>query len=150
MASQHEIARHLDVSVTRLRQLIAGRSLPKSGTLDEYRSAYLRRLTAVAADRSRGSLAEERAKLTAKQAEKLDLELTALRFSLMPARELPEALSIWAHVVASHLRTIPPAVGRDLGPEAERLMGEHIDRVLNALKDEMRERGIPETEADSL
>src|SRR5215208_1553967 len=84
-ATRTAVARHLDLSVQRVRTLIRNGVLPMKGTLDEYRIAYIRWLRVAATGHAleggkvsadgRLDLTAERAKLTRAQTEKTEIEV---------------------------------------------------------------------------
>jgi hypothetical protein len=82
MATQLEIARHIDVSARRVRQLAEEGVIKKGDTLDNIRVSYIRRLRAIAAGRESrdgADLVGERARLTVVLRERAELELAIRR-----------------------------------------------------------------------
>ena len=116
MATQDEIAAHIDVGVRHVRRLLAAGVLPRSKgrgglDLDRCRLAYLSHLRGVAAGHQSkdGSLdlTEERAKLAREQTETAALKNAESRGELVPADEVR---SYWANQIIaskSRIRALP-------------------------------------------
>lgn len=104
MATQKQIAEHLDLSTRSIADLQALGVVPKGGDLDAARVAYIRHLREKAAGRGAGpmagglDLAQERAALARSQRTKIDLEIEVLQKTLIPAEQIERE---WADIVAS-------------------------------------------------
>ncbi|GEM_PF-982722 len=110
MATQTEIAKHLDLSVRKVRDLMADDVIPKDGDLDACRVAYIRNLREKAAGRSMsgsgsGDYETEKLRLTKAQAdneeqkaEKSRLEVEAMRARLLDADRV---LQMWTGMTAA-------------------------------------------------
>ena len=106
MATQRDIAEHLDLSVKRVSELIRDGILPsKKGrsplNTDVCRFAYisyLRKLGGYNKRTGTGDIAEEKTKLTAAQARKAELEVEELEGQLIPAQLVEDT---WIDYVAN-------------------------------------------------
>jgi phage terminase Nu1 subunit (DNA packaging protein) len=106
MATQREVADHLDLSVKRVSELIRDGILPsKQGrsplNIDVCRVAYisyLRKLGGYHKRSGTGDIAEEKTKLTAAQARKAELEVEELEGNLIPAQLVEDT---WVDYVAN-------------------------------------------------
>lgn len=104
MATQRQIAEHLDLSGRSISDLMALGVIPKGGDLDTARVAYIRHLREKAAGRGAGpmagglDLAQERAALARSQRTKIDLEIEVLQKTLIPAEQIERE---WADILAS-------------------------------------------------
>ena len=116
MATQDQIAAHLDLGVRHVRRLLAAGVLPASkgrGGLntDRCRVAYIAHLRGVAAGHQSkdGSLdlTEERAKLAKEQTETAAIRNAESRGELLPASEVLEYWAKQVVAVKAHLRGIP-------------------------------------------
>lgn len=143
MATQNQIAKHLDMSVTALKKMLESVDLPTQGcSLDTARIAYIRKLRKVAAGRASENgdydLTEERAKLAHFQAEKTELETEVLRGKLIPADEV---LDQWEKLAASFrakMLSLPIKAGHQLVnlqeySDIEDVLKSHIYDALNEL-----------------
>ena len=106
MATQREVAEHLDLSVKRVSELIRDGILPsKVGrsplNIDVCRIAYisyLRKLGGYNKKSGTGDITEEKTKLTAAQARKAELEVEQLEGNLIPAQLVQDT---WIDYVAN-------------------------------------------------
>jgi hypothetical protein len=108
MATQTEIAKHLDLSVRKVRDLMADEIIPKDGSLDECRVAYIRSLREKAAGRGMsgsGDYESEKLRLTKAQADneeqkarKSELEVKVLEASLIRAEDVDR---VWGGMIAA-------------------------------------------------
>ena len=153
MATQREVADHLDLSVKRISELIRDGILPsKMGrsplNLDVCRVAYisyLRKLGGYHKRSGTGDIAEEKAKLTAAQARKAELEVEEMEAKLIPAELVQET---WVDYVANaraKLLGLPSRIAHqvitvDKYAEAELIIKEQVHEALN----ELAQDGIPQ------
>lgn len=115
MASQAEIARHLDLSQAAVSQLIGDSVLPAAPRgefdVDACRLAYIRHLRKAASGRS-GSEGEKtltaaRVRVTAARAEALELKNAVARRELLPAQEVTAAVHAAFSRVRARLLGLP-------------------------------------------
>ena len=102
MATQSEIAKHLDLSKRRVADLLIELNLPTKGCdLDTARIAYIKRLRDSAAGRMKDSeldYAAEKTRLTFHQANIAELDEDIKRGELIPAETVER---VWSDLVAS-------------------------------------------------
>jgi phage terminase Nu1 subunit (DNA packaging protein) len=152
LATQREVADHLDLSVKRISELIRDGILPsKMGrsplNLDVCRVAYisyLRKLGGYHKRSGTGDIAEEKTKLTAAQARKAELEVEQLEKSLIPAQLVEETWIDYVSNVRAKLLGLPSRVAHqvitiDKYAEAELVIKEQVHEALN----ELTQNGIP-------
>ena len=100
MATQKALADHLDLTATRIKQLEAQGVFERQGrsyNLDACRVAYLRWLRSrVPGGGASKDLNAERARLTAAQAEKTEIDLAERRGELLP---VDSVASLWTRVL---------------------------------------------------
>lgn len=119
MATQHDVAAHLSMSVRRVQQLMSRGVLPR-GTgragvdLDACREAYLDHMRSLAAGHQSKTgeldLTRERARLAVQQAEKISMENASTRAALIAVDEYQAGAS----VIASMIRTRVMKIGAKL------------------------------------
>jgi hypothetical protein len=113
---QTDIAAHLDLSVSRVREYFSRGTFPRDATLDEIRVAYLRHLRA-----RQGGVTRERDRLDAARANLAELQLKERRGELIDRGDVE---SIGAGIMSvtvqrmMGLRNIAPEV-RSAGSDAE-------------------------------
>ena len=116
MATQDQIAAHLDLGVRHVRRLLAAGVLPRSKgrgglDLDRCRLAYISHLRGVAAGHQSedGSLdlTEERAKLAREQTETAALRNAESRKELLPADQVIEYWAKQIVATKSRIRALP-------------------------------------------
>src|SRR5215210_4261778 len=126
-ATRAAISAHLDLSQQRIRELVRLDVLPKAGSLDEYRLAYIRWLRGKAHVSGAGpsgpgslNLTYERARLTRAQSEKTEIEVAYLRGNSLPRTLVTETWQMHAGAVrskflglASKLRMLIPKLSQD-------------------------------------
>ena len=152
MASQKDVAEHLDLSVKRVSELIRDGILPsKRGSspcnLDVCRIAYisyLRKLGGYHKRSGSGDIAEEKTKLTAAQARKAELEVEELEARLIPSEAVQDTWINYVSNVRAKLLAIPSrkahqVITAEKYSEAEQIIKE---QVYEALK-ELSENGLP-------
>jgi phage terminase Nu1 subunit (DNA packaging protein) len=106
MATQRDLAEHLDLSTKRISELIRDGILPsKMGrsplNIDVCRIAYisyLRKLGGYNKRSGSGDIAEEKTRLTKAQADKAELEVSSLEGELIPAKLVQDT---WSELVAN-------------------------------------------------
>jgi len=148
MATQKQVARHLDLTSRSVRELLERGVLPPAtrGELDvdACRVAYVRHLRAAAAGRGAGSgdldLVAERARLAKEQADQAALKNAQLRGELIPAADHEESLIALASGVALRIRAVPTRAAPEVrlattDREAEELLRRFIDEALEELAD---------------
>ena len=153
MATQREVADHLDLSVKRISELIKDGILPsKLGrshlNLDVCRIAYisyLRKLGGYHKRSGTGDIAEEKTKLTAAQARKAELEVEIMEGKLVPIQEVEEFLVERFTNARAKWLGVPSKIAHkiitvDTFAEAEQEIKEGIYEGLNELAND----GIPE------
>ena len=152
MATQREVAEHLDLSVKRISELIKDGILPsKMGrsplNIDVCRIAYisyLRKLGGYNKRSGSGDMAEEKTKLTAAQARKAELEVEEMEGNLLPAQLVEDTWIGYVANVRAKLLGLPSRIAHqvitvDKYPEAELIIKEQVHDALN----ELAEDGIP-------
>ena len=152
MATQRELAVHLDLSVKRISELIRDGILPsKRGrsplNIDVCRIAYisyLRKLGGYNKRAGSGDIAEEKTKLTAAQARKAELEVEEMESNLIPAQLVEDTWVSYVSNVRAKLLGLPSRIAHqvitvDKYPEAELIIKEQVYDALN----ELAEDGIP-------
>jgi phage terminase Nu1 subunit (DNA packaging protein) len=153
MATQREIADHLDLSVKRVSELIRDGVLPsKMGrsplNVDVCRVAYisyLRKLGGYNKRSGTGDIAEEKTKLTAAQARKAELEVEELEGSLIPAQLVEDTWIDYVSNARAKLLGLPSRIAHqvitvDKYAEAELILKEQVHEALN----ELAQNGIPQ------
>ena len=152
MATQKEVAEHLDLSVKRISELIRDGILPsKMGrsplNIDVCRIAYisyLRKLGGYNKRTGSGDIAEEKTKLTAAQARKAELEVEEMESNLIPAQLVEDTWVSYVSNVRAKLLGLPSRIAHqvitvDKYPEAELIIKEQVHDALI----ELAEDGIP-------
>jgi len=127
MATQQEVADHLDVSDRTVRELIEKSILPDAGRgmldLDACRVAYLRHLREIAAGRGgaaeQESLSTERARLAAEQREHYALRNAAARRELLPRTAVTLAVTGTFQRVRDKLMLLPDRMAGPLARLAD-------------------------------
>lgn len=153
MATQREIAEHLDLSVKRVSELIRDGLLPsKKGrsplNIDVCRIAYisyLRKLGGYNKRTGTGDIAEEKTKLTAAQARKAELEVEELEKNLIPAQLVADTWVDYVSNARAKLLGLPSRIAHqvltlDKYSEVEELIKEQVHEALS----ELAEDGIPQ------
>lgn len=132
-ATQQAAAVHLNMSVTRLKQLIADGSLPRDGTLDEYREAYIRRLR-----EHKGGTGpnEDRARFDRARAELTELQVAEKRGELILRQDWIEISSARVVACKNAIRAIPkrlvvlvPGFSRAAAAASLQLIDEALDEL---------------------
>lgn len=144
MATQLEIAKHLDLSKRRVADLLNELDLPTKGCdLDTARIAYIRKLRGSAAGRSTESeldYAAEKTRLTHHQANITQLDEEIKRGSLIPAETVEV---VWSDMIASFrakILAVPTKaahqfVGLNGLSEIQNALKEHLYEALNELSE---------------
>jgi len=157
MASQREVAEHLDLSTKRISELIRDGILPsKMGrsplNLDVCRIAYISYLRKLGGYNKRsggGDIAEEKTRLTKAQADKAELEVSELEGQLIPAQLVQDTWTDFVANARAKLLALPSKIAHqvialDKYAEAELLIKENVHDALS----ELAEDGIPTKYAD--
>tara|TARA_R110000772_G_C13006010_1_gene408796 strand:+ start:54 stop:554 length:501 start_codon:yes stop_codon:yes gene_type:complete len=157
MATQRELAEHLDLSTKRISELIRDGILPsKMGrsplNIDVCRIAYISYLRKLGGYNKRsggGDIAEEKTRLTKFQADKAELEVNQLEGKLIPAQLVQDTWTDFVANVRAKLLGLPSRIAHQVialetYPEAEQLIKENINDALS----ELGENGIPTEYAD--
>ena len=157
MASQREVAEHLDLSTKRISELIRDGILPsKMGrsplNLDVCRIAYISYLRKLGGYNKRsggGDIAEEKTRLTKAQADKAELEVSDLEGQLIPAQLVQDTWTDFVANARAKLLALPSKIAHqvialDKYAEAELLIKENVHDALS----ELAEDGIPTKYAD--
>ena len=146
MAKLTEVAEHLDLSTTRIHQLVKAGILPKSGRaaydLTDCRIAYIRYIREIAAGRGSKDgavdLVAERARLTRAQAEMTERKNAIAEGEFLPRGEVHIAVTGSFARVRSRLLAIPSKLAPYLAPamrpaEAQAILKTEIYDALNQL-----------------
>tara|TARA_S200002703_G_scaffold121008_2_gene106841 strand:- start:2286 stop:2810 length:525 start_codon:yes stop_codon:yes gene_type:complete len=152
LATRKELAEHLDLSPQSISDLIAkgifsigsGRS---PVNIDVCRIQYINHIRKSARYTRKdgtGDIAEEKAKLTAAQARKAELEVEQLEKTLIPAQLVEETWVDYVSNVRAKLLGLPSRVAHqvitvDKYAEAELIIKEQVHEALN----ELAQNGIP-------
>ena len=157
MATQRDVAEHLDLSTKSISELITKGVLPsKKGrsplNIDVCRHAYisyLRKLAGYHKKSGSGDIAEEKTRLTKAQADKAELEVSELEGKLIPAPLVQDTWTDFVANVRAKLLGIPSSLAHQMiatenYAEAEKLLKDCIYDALNELAD----NGIPTEYAD--
>ncbi len=141
MATQAEVAAHLDLTRQAVGELVQRGVLPAAEPgqldLDACRAAYLRHLRDTGAARSESDLASWRTELAREQVAKLHRENAAARAELIPAAEVgPARRAVFDHCRA-RLLEIPAAAAPRLAAMrgAACIRDELRDQIHHALDD---------------
>lgn len=153
MATQRELAEHLDLSPQSVSDLVRkGVFIIKKGrspvNIDACRVAYINFLRKAARYTKKdgiGDIAEEKTKLTAAQARKAELEVEEIEGNLIPAQLVEDT---WVDYVANaraKLLGLPSRIAHqvitvDKYVEAELIIKEQVHEALN----ELAQDGIPQ------
>lgn len=145
MASMHEVAAHLGITLKYVQDLIANGTLAKQGRgeydLDECRKAYISRLRESAAGRANSgdlNLTDERARLAKEQADAKEMENAIERGKLVyiedVAKRFEEGLSnVRAKLLSIPTKIAPEAAAAEDAKEVQRLIESAIIEALNEL-----------------
>lgn len=121
MATQNEIADHLDMSVTRLKELLPRLPVTDPSDIDAVRVAYINQLRNTAAGRGgedhQMRLAIAKARESELKGDKLEMEMAREAGQLVPADELEQE---WSTLIAS-ARAELLAMSTKLRAELQRL-----------------------------
>lgn len=139
MATQLEVAEHLDLSDRQIRELLTKGALPKPRArgemdLDACRLGYIRHLRDMAAGRD-ARLAEERTRLAAEQADAQAMKNAAERRDLLPRDQIGIAVAASFAHVRDRLREAPARYAAQLAritkpDEVRRRLVEIVDGAL--------------------
>ena len=152
-ASQQELAKHLDLSATRVRELIKAGALRPPGkgghNLDAQRIRYIRHLRAIASrHRSRDGLVDltaERARLAREQANHQELLVAKAKGELVPREAVVLTLQRIVLAAREKLRAIPSRA-KTLIPKLTRKdlarLLEMIDDALSELSEDGSTSGV--------
>ena len=148
-ALRADISAHLDISEQRIRALIRQDVLPKSGSLDEYRLAYIRWLRGKAHVSGAGpsgpgsmNLTQERARLTRAQSEKTEIEVAYLKGNSLPRTLVTETWQMHAGAVRSKFLGLTSKL-RMLIPRLTQDESETINEVVREILEELSGDGLP-------
>jgi phage terminase Nu1 subunit (DNA packaging protein) len=152
LATRKELAEHLDLSPQSISDLIGkGIFTISSGrspvNIDVCRVQYINHIRKSARYTRKdgtGDIAEEKAKLTAAQARKAELEVEQLEKSLIPAQLVEDTWIDYVSNVRARLLGLPSRVAHqvitvDKYAEAELIIKEQVHEALN----ELAQNGIP-------
>lgn len=158
MATQVEIAKHLDLTDRMVRELQSTGIIPKGGSLDECRVAYIRSLRERAIKRERPvsasdeELAIEKLRLTRAQAdkaekesEKIQLDLDVQRGKLLPSEEVETDWSNFFALVRAKLMAFPARIA----PQGANMTTRELFDLVKALACEALEELHAEVNADA-
>jgi len=156
MATQAELAAHLDLSDRSIRELLDKGVLPNARRgaldLDACRVAYLRHLREIAAGRATGpsgdELTSERARLAREQADGVALRNAALRKELLPRGEVNRAVVTAFTIVRDRLTALPARLAGPLArlTDAEEVRGRLAESIAAVLGELAEERVVAATE----
>lgn len=145
MATQSEIAEHLDMTPQRVRDLIKQGVLNRKNArdsmdVDECRKNYIRylRTRTQGLQNASGDLNEERTRLTKLQADKAQLEVQEMEESLVSVEKITEEWVGYVSNVRSKLLALPSKVSHRVQAaenyaEAEKILKESVYDALHEL-----------------
>ena len=141
MATQSEVAAHLDLTDRSIRELIGRGILPTSARglmdVDRCRVAYIRHLREAAAGRATGpsgdDLTAERARLAKEQADHFSLKNGAMRLELLSKSEITRAVTAAFQHVRDGMTALPAKL--TTVPELRAAFSKAIDEVLSELSE---------------
>jgi len=158
MATQKDIAEHLDLSTKRVSELIRDGILPSKRGRSPLNIAvcrfayisYLRKLGGYNKKTGTADIAEEKTRLTKAQADKAELEVSSLEGELIPAKLVQDT---WTDLVASiraKLLGLPSKVAHQVitvetYQDAELIIKEQVYEALDELAES---NGIPSDYAE--
>lgn len=158
MATQKEVAEHLDLSVKRVSELIRDGLLPsKKGrsplNIDVCRVAYisyLRKLGGYNKRSGTGDIAEEKTRLTKAQADAAELKVSELEGELIPAKLVENTWTEIAAVIRVKLLGLASKIahlvqGAKTYQDIEQIINKQIYETLNELAES---NGIPKEYAE--
>lgn len=124
MATQREIAEHLNLSTRRVRDVLILLSLPTRGAdLDEVRIKYLNHLRELAAGHGAPGgeldLAHERAALARAQREQIELAMRVRHQELVDAADMRRELASAATGVKSAILAVPVRIAAVIAAETD-------------------------------
>ena len=153
MATQKEVAEHLDLSVKRVSELIRDGLLPsKKGrsplNIDVCRVAYISYLRKLGGYNKRGGtgdIAEEKTRLTKAQADAAELKVSELEGELIPAKLVENTWTEIAAVIRVKLLGLASKIahlvqGAKTYQDIEQIINKQIYETLNELAES---NGIP-------
>jgi phage terminase Nu1 subunit (DNA packaging protein) len=145
-AARTEVARHLDLSVQRVRELIRKEILPELGTIDEYRLAFMRHLRTVASKQAsqdgKLDLTAERARLTRAQTEKTEIEVAHLKGEPLPRTLVTQVWQMHAAAVRSRFLGLTSKLRMRI-PRPTQDESEVIDGIVCEILEELAGDGLP-------
>ena len=146
MAKLTEVAEHLDLSTTRIHQLVKAGILPKSGRaaydLDACRIGYIRYIREIAAGRGSKDgavdLVAERARLTRAQAEKAERENAIHAGEYIRVKSFHRMATVSIVIMRNKLLGVPSRLAPLMAPEmtpgaAQKTLTKVIHEVLDEL-----------------
>jgi phage terminase Nu1 subunit (DNA packaging protein) len=145
MATLHEVAAHLGVTIKYVQDLIANGTIAKKGRgeydLDECRQSYISRLRESAAGRANAgdlNLTDERARLAKEQADAKEMENAITRGELVYIEDVAKRVEVALSNVKTKLLAVPTkvaaeAAAADDAKEVQALIERHIIEALNEL-----------------
>ena len=153
MATQREVAEHLDLSVKRVSELIRDGILPsKPGrsplNIDVCRFAYLSYLRKLGGYHKRsgtGDIAEEKTRLTKAQADAAELKVSELEGELIPAKLVEDTWTNITAVIRVQILGLASKIAHhviavDTYQEAEEIINNEVYETLQELAES---NGIP-------
>jgi len=156
MATQAEVAAHLDLSDRSVRDLLDRGVLPNARRgaldLDQCRVAYIRHLRETAAGRAAGPAADdltaERARLAREQADHFALKNAALRKELLPRTDITRVVVAAFQIVRDRLSALPARLAGPLAASTDpaAVRGRLEDAVNGVLVELSETRVIASTE----
>lgn len=143
MATQAEVAAHLDMTERNLRDLLKKLGLPsRTLDLDQVRISYIRHLRGVAGrhqvEGGGLNLTMERALLARVQREKLEIETAKLRGQLVDVAEVEKEAFAVGRTTRDRILAIPDRLAAIMASttdraEAQRILAEELRRALESL-----------------
>lgn len=149
MATQLEIAEHLDLSERKVRDLMSNGILERDASLDDCRIRYIRHLREVAAGRKSEDpealdLTAERARLAKEQADNMALKNNTLRGELIPAEIVIAGGQAIVSAAKAKLLGIHAKV-RSRHPDISDAATTEIEAQIREALEELGNDGLPES-----
>lgn len=141
MPTQAELAGHLDLSTTKVKEYIGSGVIPRGATLDVARVAYIRHLR-----ERKGGVTDERDRLDAARADLAELDLAVRRGELVRRQDV---IDLWAARIAAcktRLRAIPKRLAV-LVPGFTRAMAVAALKLIDEALHELAGDGAPKSGA---
>jgi phage terminase Nu1 subunit (DNA packaging protein) len=151
-STQEQFAQLVGISQPAVAQLIRKGVLNRKGDIVQWTKEYTRNLREQAAGRASENgghdLVAERARLSARQAEKLEIELAKSRGELLPTESIVEALTFTAATIRTKLLSVPSRY-KSLSPRLSAKEIDVLDNLIREILTELSNVHFPKTIGES-